>query len=239
MAVSYGIRGENLRKTYGTQEHPIYALRDVSLQLKPGQFAAVLGPSGCGKSTLLHVLAGIDEPDAGRVEIKGTDLYEMKRSERAVFRRKKIGMVYQSIYLLPSLNIEENIILPLLLDGRKVSGEWLAALLKETGLEDKKEALPSQISGGQQQRAAIARAVAPSPAVLLADEPTGNLDKANRNGVMELFQRLNQVYGVTILMVTHDEELASRCERILYMEDGKIIRDRLTENGRSRCPAPS
>lgn len=169
MAVSYGIRGENLKKTYGTQEHPVYALRDVSLQLESGQFAAVLGPSGCGKSTLLHVLAGIDEPDGGSVEIKGTDLYEMKRSERAVFRRKNIGMVYQSIYLLPSLNIEENIILPLLLDGRKVSREWLAALLKETGLDTKKESLPSQISGGQQQRAAIARAVAPSPAVLLAD----------------------------------------------------------------------
>lgn len=226
MAQVYGIRAEKISKTYGTKEHPVRALKEISLQIQPGQFVAVLGPSGCGKSTLLHVLGGIDEPDQGNVEIKGKKLYEMKRSERSVFRRRNIGMVYQAIYLLPSLNIEENIILPLLLDGRKVSGEWLKALLTETNLRGKKHALPSQLSGGQQQRAAIARAVAASPAVLLADEPTGNLDKVNRNSVMDLFQRLNEVYGMTIVMVTHDEELASRCGRILYMEDGRIIRDR-------------
>ncbi len=151
MAQVYGIRAEKISKTYGTKEHPVRALKEISLQILPGQFAAVLGPSGCGKSTLLHVLGGIDEPDQGNVEIKGKKLYEMKRSERSVFRRRNIGMVYQAIYLLPSLNIEENIILPLLLDGRKVSGEWLKALLTETNLRGKKHALPSQLSGGQRK----------------------------------------------------------------------------------------
>ena len=221
-----GLRAQKICKTYGTQENPVYALKETSFQIPKGQFAAILGPSGCGKSTLLHVLGGIEEPDGGSVWIKGKDLYQMERSKRAVFRRRSIGMVYQSIFLLPALNIEENIILPLLLDGRRAREKQLLGLLRETGLEAKREALPSQLSGGQQQRAAIARALVMSPSVLLADEPTGNLDKANRNGVMELFRRLNDIYQVTILMVTHDEELASQCDRILYMEDGQIIRDR-------------
>ena len=220
-----GLRAQKICKTYGTQENPVYALKETSFQIPKGQFAAILGPSGCGKSTLLHVLGGIEEPDGGSVWIKGKDLYQMERSKRAVFRRRSIGMVYQSIFLLPALNIEENIILPLLLDGRRAKEKQLLGLLRETGLEAKREALPSQLSGGQ-QRAAIARALVMSPSVLLADEPTGNLDKANRNGVMELFRRLNDIYQVTILMVTHDEELARQCDRILYMEDGQIIRDR-------------
>lgn len=226
MTKTYAICAEKVRKTYGTGEYPVWALQDVSIQIPAGQFAAVLGPSGCGKSTLLHVLSGIDEPDSGKVEVTGKNLYEMKRNDRAIFRRQNIGMVYQSIYLLASLNIEENVILPLLLDGRKVSETWVGKLFEETGLTKKREALPCQLSGGQQQRAAIARAVVASPAVLFTDEPTGNLDKASRDTVMKLFRTLNENYGVTILMVTHDEELAGQCDRILYMEDGKVIRDR-------------
>lgn len=227
MTERYAVCADKISKTYRTGTHPVRALQEISLQIPKGQFAAVLGPSGCGKSTLLHVLAGIDKPDDGKVRIRGRNLYEMKRSSRAIFRRRNIGMVYQSIYLLASLNIEENIILPLLLDDRKVSEKWVEKLLGETGLAGKKEVLPSQLSGGQQQRAAIARAVAPAPSVIFADEPTGNLDKASRNAVMKLFRKLNKNYGMTILMVTHDEELAGQCDRILYLEDGKLIRDRI------------
>ena len=158
-----GLRAKKICKTYGTQENPVYALKETSFQIPKGQFAAILGPSGCGKSTLLHVLGGIEEPDGGSVWIKGKDLYQMERSKRAVFRRRSIGMVYQSIFLLPALNIEENIILPLLLDGRRAKEKQLLGLLRETGLEEKREALPSQLSGGQQQRAAIARALVMSP----------------------------------------------------------------------------
>lgn len=227
MAGSGGIFAEKVKKTYRSGEQQVCALKETSLRIPEGQFAAVLGASGCGKSTLLHVLAGIDEPDQGSVWVKGKEMYGMKKSSRSVFRRRNIGIVYQSIFLLPALNVEENILLPLLLDKKKVPEKWMNLLLKETGLSGKKEFLPSQLSGGQQQRAAIARALAMSPAIILADEPTGNLDKANRNTVMELFKRMNEVYHATILMVTHDEELAGQCGRILYMEDGRIIRDRI------------
>lgn len=214
-----------ISKTYGSKENIVHALKETSLSIEAGEFVAVLGTSGCGKSTLLHVLGGIDEPDSGKVVIQGKGIYKMKKGERSVFRRRHIGMVYQSIYLLPYLNIEENIMLPLLLDGKELSKKKLQKLLEETGLTEKKDALPCQLSGGQQQRAAIARAIAASPAVILADEPTGNLDKKNRNIVMELLKRLNHIYNITIIMVTHDEELAKQCDRILYMEDGRIIRD--------------
>ena len=160
-----GLRTQKICKTYGTRENPVYALKETSFQIPKGQFAAILGPSGCGKSTLLHVLGGIEEPDGGSVWIKGKDLYQMERSKRAVFRRRSIGMVYQSIFLLPALNIEENIILPLLLDGRRAKEKQLLGLLRETGLKEKREALPSQLSGGQQQRAAIARALVMSPSL--------------------------------------------------------------------------
>lgn len=220
------ILASKISKTYGSKENSVHALKETSLSIESGEFVAVLGTSGCGKSTLLHVIGGIDEPDSGRVVIHGKEIYKMKRGERSVFRRRHIGMIYQSIYLLPYLNVEENIVLPLLLDGKELSKKRLEKLLKETGLTGKRESLPCQLSGGQQQRAAIARAIAASPAVILADEPTGSLDKKNRNIVMNLLKKLNRIYNITILMVTHDEELAKQCDRILYMEDGRIIRDR-------------
>ena len=220
------ILASKISKTYGSQENSVHALKETSLSIESGEFVAVLGTSGCGKSTLLHVIGGIDEPDSGRVVIHGKEIYKMKRGERSVFRRRHIGMIYQSIYLLPYLNVEENIVLPLLLDGKELSKKRLEKLLEETGLTGKRESLPCQLSGGQQQRAAIARAIAASPAVILADEPTGSLDKKNRNIVMNLLKKLNRIYNITILMVTHDEELAKQCDRILYMEDGRIIRDR-------------
>lgn len=220
------ILASKISKTYGSKENTVHALKETSLSIESGEFVAVLGTSGCGKSTLLHVIGGIDEPDSGRVVIHGKEIYKMKRGERSVFRRRHIGMIYQSIYLLPYLNVEENIVLPLLLDGKELSKKRLEKLLEETGLTGKRESLPCQLSGGQQQRAAIARAIAASPAVILADEPTGSLDKKNRNIVMNLLKKLNRIYNITILMVTHDEELAKQCDRILYMEDGRIIRDR-------------
>lgn len=227
MDKSWIIRAEQIRKTYGSGGTAVRALRETSLQIRKGQFTAILGPSGCGKSTLLHVLGGIDEPDSGRVWVSGRDLYSMKKGERSIFRRRRIGMVYQSIYLLPSLNVEENIALPLLLDGKSLSAQRLQELLAVTGLTKKKAALPCQLSGGQQQRAAIARAAAPAPAVILADEPTGNLDSRNRDAVMRLFRRLNTEQHTTIIMVTHDEALARQCDRVLYMEDGRVLRDTL------------
>ena len=220
------ILASKISKTYGSKENSVHALKETSLSIESGEFVAVLGTSGCGKSTLLHVIGGIDEPDSGRVVIHGKEIYKMKRGERSVFRRRHIGMIYQSIYLLPYLNVEENIVLPLLLDGKELSKKRLEKLLEETGLTGKRESLPCQLSGGQQQRAAIARAIAASPAVILADEPTGSLDKKNRNIVMNLLKKLNRIYNITILMVTHDEELAKQCDRILHMEDGRIIRDR-------------
>ena len=220
------ILASKISKTYGSKENSVHALKETSLSIESGEFVAVLGTSGCGKSTLLHVIGGIDEPDSGRVVIHGKEIYKMKRGERSVFRRRHIGMIYQSIYLLPYLNVEENIVLPFLLDGKELSKKRLEKLLEETGLTGKRESLPCQLSGGQQQRAAIARAIAASPAVILADEPTGSLDKKNRNIVMNLLKKLNRIYNITILMVTHDEELAKQCDRILYMEDGRIIRDR-------------
>lgn len=169
MDKSWSIEAEQIRKTYGSGDTAVRALRETSLRIKRGQFTAILGPSGCGKSTLLHVLGGIDEPDSGRVWVDGRELYRMKKGERSIFRRRQIGMVYQSIYLLPSLNVEENIALPLLLDGKPLSAQRLQELLAVTGLTKKREALPCHLSGGQQQRTAIARAAAPSPAVILAD----------------------------------------------------------------------
>lgn len=227
------ILATKISKTYGSGANSVHALKETSLSINSGEFVAVLGTSGSGKSTLLHVLGGIVEPDGGRVVIHGKSLYKMKTGERSVFRRRHIGMVYQSIYLLPYLNVEENIVLPLLLDGKNLSDKKLKRLLEETGLDGKRDALPCQLSGGQQQRAAIARAIAASPAVILADEPTGNLDRKNRNIVMELLKKLNRTYDMTILMVTHDEELARECDRILYMEDGRIIRDSSMSGTRS------
>lgn len=223
------IRVQNIAKTYRSCNYPVHALKETSFSIPRGQFLAILGPSGCGKSTLLHILGGVEEPDQGDVWIQNNQLYQMSKGERSVFRRKRIGMVYQSIFLLPYLNIEENIMLPLLLDHRIPPSDSVEKLLTETRLLKKKSSLPSQLSGGQQQRAAIARALVISPSVILADEPTGNLDKENRNQIMMLFKQIHEKHHATILMVTHDEELAKQCDRILYMEDGRIIRDKKLE----------
>lgn len=233
MREDHYIRVQKIAKTYRSCNYPVHALKETSFSIPKGQFLAILGPSGCGKSTLLHIMGGVEEPDQGEVWIQNNPLYQMSKGERSVFRRKRIGMVYQSIFLLPYLNIEENIMLPLLLDHRIPPSDSIKKLLSETHLLKKKSSLPSQLSGGQQQRAAIARALAISPSVILADEPTGNLDKENRNQIMNLFRQINHSHHTTILMVTHDEELAKQCDRIIYMEDGRMIRDRTILQGKT------
>ena len=195
----------------------------VSFSVETGEFVAILGPSGCGKSTLLHILGGVDEPTEGEVFLDGNEYTKLLEKEKDALRRQKIGMIYQAYNLVPVLNVEENIVLPVLLDGRNVDQEKLNSLLKLLDLEEKRTHLPNQLSGGQQQRTAIARAVYQDPNIILADEPTGNLDQKNTEEIVKLFQKMNHQFGVTIIMVTHDEAIARQCDRTLYMKDGKIV----------------
>ena len=215
------ILASKISKTYGSKENSVHALKETSLSIESGEFVAVLGTSGCGKSTLLHVIGGIDEPDSGRVVIHGKEIYKMKRGERSVFRRRHIGMIYQSIYLLPYLNVEENIVLPLLLDGKELSKKRLEKLLEETGLTGKRESLPCQLSGGQQQRVSIARALAGNPSLILADEPTGALDSRTSREVLDFLKQLNEE-GNTIVMITHDNSIALEAKRVIRIHDGRI-----------------
>ncbi len=216
---------EGLTRVYGAGDAAVRALDNVSLTVQRGEFVAVMGASGSGKSTLLHLLGGVDRPTSGRITLDGVSLYDQKEEELTVFRRRQIGLVYQFYNLVPLLTVEENLTLPLLLDGRSADPARVLDLLARLGLEGKRRAFPAQLSGGQQQRVAIARALVTHPALLLADEPTGNLDSAASESVMRMLTQLNETTGQTIVMITHDEALALRAKRILHLRDGRIVKD--------------
>ena len=216
---------EQLTKTYGTGDAAVRALDSVSLKVERGEFVAVMGASGSGKSTLLHLLGGVDRPTSGRITLDGVSLYDQKEEELTVFRRRQIGLVYQFYNLVPLLTVEENLTLPLLLDGRTADSARVLELLARLGLDGKRKVFPTQLSGGQQQRVAIARALITHPALLLADEPTGNLDSAASESVMRMLTQLNETTGQTIVMITHDEALALQAKRILRLRDGRIVKD--------------
>lgn len=216
------LRVENLTKIYGTGETKVKALDHVSFNVEKGEFIAITGASGSGKSTLLHLMGGVEKATEGRVLIGNTDILALNENEQAVFRRRHIGLIYQFYNLIPILTVEENILLPLLLDGKKVNTKRLSGIVKMLGLEARREHLPSQLSGGQQQRVAIGRALITRPAIILADEPTGNLDQKNTLEIMHLFRILNQRLEQTILMIIHDLDLAKQCDRIIRIEDGRV-----------------
>ena len=220
------LRTENLTKEYGIGDNKVVALNHVSLTVEEGEFVTILGPSGSGKSTLLHLLGGVDKPTDGKVYIGGHSIYDMKEKELTVFRRREIGQIYQFYNLIPVLNVEENISLPVLLDNQKVDKEYLEQLLQILGLNERVKHLPSELSGGQQQRVAIGRALMGKPKIILADEPTGNLDQKNSKEIISLFKELNEKYGQTIILITHDENIAKNSKRIVVIEDGKIVDDR-------------
>lgn len=213
---------EDLGKTYGTGETRVEALKDASFTVAKGEFVSVVGPSGSGKSTLLNLLGALDFPTAGKVFIDGRDIFAMKEEELSVFRRRNIGFVFQAYNLVPELNIEENIMLPLLLDYKKPDRRYIDELLDILGLADRKHHLPSQLSGGQQQRAAIGRALAARPAIILADEPTGNLDTKNSRDIINLFRLSVDRYNQTLIMITHNQNYASFADRVLHVEDGVV-----------------
>lgn len=219
------LRVEHLSKVYGKGENEVHALRDVSFSVKKGEFVAIIGPSGSGKSTLLHILGGVDRPTSGKVFMNGQDVYQQKEDQLAIFRRRQVGLIYQFYNLIPILNVVENMTLPVLMDGRKVDEEYLAELLSILGLEGRERNLPNQLSGGQQQRTSIGRALMTSPAVVLADEPTGNLDSRNSQEILELLKTSNKKYNQTLIVITHDEKIALQADRILAIEDGEITRD--------------
>lgn len=219
------LRVENLSKIYGEGETSVKALDDVTFSVDKGEFIAIIGPSGSGKSTLLHILGGVDIPTNGRVFIENTDVYALDETNIAIFRRRQIGLIYQFYNLIPVLNVEENITLPLLLDGRKVNKEQLDEIINILGLEDRLSYLPNQLSGGQQQRVSIGRALINNPALVLADEPTGNLDSKNSAEIIELLKFSNKRYKQTLMIVTHDERIAMQADRIISIEDGCIAKD--------------
>ncbi|MBQ2902467.1 MAG: ABC transporter ATP-binding protein [Agathobacter sp.] len=219
------LRVENLSKIYGKAETEVKALDNVSFSIEKGQFVAIIGPSGSGKSTLLHILGGVDKPTSGKVYVDGCDVYAQNDEQLAIFRRRQVGLIYQFYNLIPVLNVTENITLPALMDGQKVNKERLQELLQVLKLEERQKHLPNQLSGGQQQRVSIGRALMNAPAVVLADEPTGNLDSKNSQEIVELLKLSNKKYNQTLIMITHDENIALQADRIIAIEDGKIIRD--------------
>ena len=219
------LRVENLSKIYGKGENEVRALDDVSFSVEKGQFVAIIGPSGSGKSTLLHILGGVDRPTSGKVFLEGQDVFAQNEDQLAIFRRRQVGLIYQFYNLIPVLNVTENITLPVLMDGRKVNQERLADLLTTLALKGREKHLPNQLSGGQQQRVSIGRALMNSPAVVLADEPTGNLDSKNSQEIVELLKLSNKQYGQTLIVITHDENIALQADRIITIEDGKITHD--------------
>lgn len=219
------LRVENLRKTYGTGENQVHALDGVSFSVNKGEFVAIIGPSGSGKSTLLHILGGVDKPTGGKVFMDGKDVYSQDDDQLAIFRRRQVGLIYQFYNLIPVLNVTENITLPVLMDGQKVNEDRLCELILTLGLAGRESHLPNQLSGGQQQRVSIGRALMNAPAVVLADEPTGNLDSRNSQEIVELLKLSNKKYGQTLIVITHDESIALQADRIIAIEDGKISRD--------------
>lgn len=219
------LRCENVRKVYGSGNNQVVALDHIDLSVQKGEFVAIVGASGSGKSTLLHILGSVDQPTEGNVLIEGTDISTMNQTQAAFFRRRKVGLVYQFYNLIPTLTVRKNILMPLLLDKRKPNQEYFDQIVHSLGIEDKLDALPSQLSGGQQQRAAIARSLIYRPALLLADEPTGNLDRKNGKEIIDLLKLSNRNLNQTILLITHDEKIALEADRMITIEDGKIISD--------------
>ena len=214
---------KDLRKIYGSGDTEVRALDGVNLSVENGEFVAIVGTSGSGKSTLLHMLGGLDRPTSGSVTVDGKNIFELKDEALTIFRRRKIGFVFQSYNLVPVLNVYENIVLPIQLDGRKVDEKFIAQIVKTLGLDGRLDALPNQLSGGQQQRVAIARALAAAPAIILADEPTGNLDSKTSQDVLSLLKVTSQKFSQTIVMITHNEEIAQLADRIIRIEDGRIV----------------
>lgn len=219
------LRVENLTKTYGKGNTSVTALDNVSFSVNKGEFVAIIGPSGSGKSTLLHIIGGVDTPTSGKVFVENQDIYSLDESQLAIFRRRQIGLIYQFYNLLPILNVKENITLPLLLDGRDVDEKYLDEIISTLGLEGRLNHLPNELSGGQQQRVSIGRALINNPALVLADEPTGNLDSKNSEEIVSLLKLYNQMYNQTLLLITHDERIALQADRIISIEDGKIAKD--------------
>ncbi len=219
------LRVENLTKVYGKDENEVRALDGVSFSVNKGEFVAIIGPSGSGKSTLLHMLGGVDRPTGGKVFMDGKDVYAQNEEQLAIFRRRQVGLIYQFYNLIPVLNVTENITLPVLMDGQKVNESRLDELLTILKLKGRENHLPNQLSGGQQQRVSIGRALLNAPAVVLADEPTGNLDSKNSQEIVELLKVSNQMYNQTLIVITHDENIALQADRIIAIEDGKITRD--------------
>lgn len=218
------LQTENLTKIYGDGENAVHALRGINLAVEKGEFTAIVGTSGSVKSTLLHMLGGLDRPTTGKVMVDGKDIFSLSEERLTIFRRRKIGFVFQSYNLVPVLNLYENIVLPLELDGKKIDREYIDQIAETLGLKDRLEALPNQLSGGQQQRVAIARALAGTPSIILADEPTGNLDSKTSQDVLSLLKVTSEKFGQTIVMITHNEEIAQMADRIIHIEDGCIIR---------------
>ena len=219
------LRIENLTKTYGEGSTQVKALDDVSFSVEKGEFLAIIGPSGSGKSTLLHIIGGVDRPTSGKVFMNGQDVYAQDEEQLAVFRRRQVGLIYQFYNLIPVLNVVENMTLPVLMDGSIVNEDRLEELLQTLGLTGRRNNLPNQLSGGQQQRVSIGRALMNAPAVVLADEPTGNLDSKNSQEIVELLRMSNERYGQTLIIITHDENIALQAHRIIAIEDGRIVRD--------------
>lgn len=219
------LKVDHVTKVYGDGEHKVVALDDVSFSVDKGQFVAIIGPSGSGKSTLLHILGGVDTPTSGKVYVNGTDVYAQNPTKLAIFRRREVGLIYQFYNLIPVLNVTENITLPVLMDGRKVNEQRLSELLSVLSLEGREGHLPNQLSGGQQQRVSIGRALMNSPAVVLADEPTGNLDSKNSQEIINLLKYSNEKYNQTLIVITHDENIALQADRIIAIEDGRLTRD--------------
>ena len=219
------MRVENLTKVYGKGENEVRALDGVSFSVEKGEFVAVIGPSGSGKSTLLHILGGVDRPTGGKVFMDGKDVYAQDEEQLAIFRRRQVGLIYQFYNLIPVLNVTENITLPVLMDGQKVNQNRLAELMTTLNLTGRENHLPNQLSGGQQQRVSIGRALMNAPAVVLADEPTGNLDSKNSKEIVDLLKISNEKYGQTLIVITHDESIALQADRIISIDDGKITRD--------------
>ena len=219
------LKVEHLTKEYGKGDIKVKALDDVSFTVNKGEFVAIIGPSGSGKSTLLHLLGGVDRPTSGNVQIEGTNIYHLGETKLAIFRRRQIGLIYQFYNLIPVLDVEENITLPLLLDQRKVDKEHLQDIITTLGLENRLHHLPNELSGGQQQRVSIGRALITNPSIILADEPTGNLDRKTGEEIMSLLKLSNKQYNQTLIVITHDESIALQADRIIAIEDGKITRD--------------
>lgn len=220
------LQASNLTKIYGSGENEVHALDGVNFSVEKGEFVAIVGTSGSGKSTLLHMLGGLDRPTGGSVEVDGKEIFSLKDEELTIFRRRKIGFVFQNYNLVPVLNVYENIVLPVQLDGKTPDASYIDSIIETLGLERKLENLPNDLSGGQQQRVAIARALASKPAIILADEPTGNLDSKTSQDVLGLLKVTSQKYGQTIVMITHNEEIAQLADRIIRIEDGKIVERR-------------